>query len=208
MPLTDAEKNALFTEFLGRLRRAPGSRGVISHRDLRDVGPLDHQPIQTASSNPTPPSGSVLVIVKQSDAAPSNNSTTLITDTELVVPLGTNQIWTVDLYAFVTYDAGFGGFQMDWSLPAGATHNTLLAAATDDVGNGGGINNLDDAVNGTTALGVFDGGNSFNVIEVHSVLRAGATAGNASFQYAQANAVVGDTTLKADTYLIAHRFTP
>lgn len=45
MPFTDREKEELFQHIVQRLRRSPGSRGVISHRDLKDVGPADHQPM-------------------------------------------------------------------------------------------------------------------------------------------------------------------
>lgn len=132
-------------------------------------------------------------------------STTMQDDDELTFPIGANETWIMDAYLIV--DGPTGG-----DIKAGVKGPSGVAGEFTVTGPGTSATTFENATanNQTTAVGTAPTGlpsgtlgvGSETLVEVHSVIRNGATAGDVVIQWAQ-NTSSGTTRVLLDSYLKA-----
>lgn len=130
-----------------------------------------------------------------------NNSTTLQDDNDLVVAILANETWVVEMTLLVTTDAG-ADFKLQVNGPSGASGYVTAITPRYEAGAPANL------VSGGAALGspisIASTATSYT-IKVTAVVRNGANAGNITLQWAQDTAVVADTKVLTDSYLVAMR---
>jgi hypothetical protein len=143
------------------------------------------------------------VVFRTSDSAPVNNSTTLVNDDTLVIPLDANSRYIID--GIITYSSSStADFKLDFTVPSGAVGRRALAYIPTTVTNclsvsqqffGAGIDV------GTDPSGNVGGtGGSCEVVIRGQVTTVG-TSGNFQVQWAQAVADASDTKTMEGSYL-------
>ena len=130
-----------------------------------------------------------------------NNSTTLQDDNDLVVAILANETWIVEMVLLVTTDIG-ADFKLQVNGPtASAGYVTAITPRYE----AGAPANL---ISGGAALGSpisLAGSATAYTVKVTAIVRNGANAGNITLQWAQDAAVVADTKVLTDSYLVAMR---
>lgn len=139
------------------------------------------------------------IVVKTADEI-VNNSAVLQNDDHLLLALAVNELWVFEFSLF--YDSGTTpDIKFALTIPAGATINRT--ASGNDAG--GSIRNDSTTFTASGDVSSHDGQN-VGVIR-HTSLRGwvkcGATPGNLQLQWAQNTANGSDTTLHANSYLMA-----
>jgi len=154
----------------------------------------------------SPPASGRVLVYRDTDGTPVNNSTTLVNDDVLKFDIGANEIWQGDCRFFWKSTTGSTQLVGTFSGPAAASLVRLYSTDSDidntteaDNNNGVGFDLALPWVNWTGIGGVttFDQ-LSFFIIN-------GANAGVVNFEIAQASAVAEDTLLLAGSHLIANR---
>lgn len=125
-----------------------------------------------------------------------NNSSVLQNDNHLFFAVKAGEIWRITLFVRYVSVTTTPSLRCGWSLPAGATMSWFslpqtVAWALEKT--------AADVIELRPAAGIIYN----NVIE--GVVTVGAIAGNVQLQWAQWTATVEDTTLKAQSCLIAHQ---
>lgn len=134
------------------------------------------------------------------------SSAALQDDDELVFAIGASQVWTVRYV--IGYNAGTtGDFQFAFSVPTSATGRQMMAgvnsAATGITGSITAFSTTDL----TTGNGFAGGSPSFDAtMEIDLIVVNSTNAGNVTFRWAQATSNGTATILRANSFLIAHRF--
>jgi hypothetical protein len=132
-------------------------------------------------------------------------STTMQDDDELIFPIGVDEIWILDAYLIVDGPTG-GDIKVGVKGPSGVAGIFAVTGpgTTASTFENATANNQATAV-GTAPTGLPSGtfgvGNK-TVVEVHAVIRNGATAGDVVIQWAQ-NTSSGTTQVLTDSYLKA-----
>ncbi len=132
-------------------------------------------------------------VFKSSDET-VNNSAVLQNDNHLLFAVKALETWAIKLYLRFTSATATPAIKFGWALPAGATlswgpllegnatsETELTAASTEGI-----------ATSSANKICVYEG-----------VVSVGAAAGNVQFQWAQNTATVENTTVKANSYVIA-----
>ena len=137
--------------------------------------------------------------LRKTAAETVNNSATLQDDDDLTFAIGANEVW---IFWVLLLHKGHGsaGLKAAFSAPAGAA-GSYNARRT----NSAGAVNIE---NYSTSLGGgFSSRGNLNgkAAMAHGVVRNGGTAGNFTVQWAQQTARASNTTLEADSYLLAIR---
>lgn len=128
------------------------------------------------------------------------NSTTLVNDAALVVPVEANAVYKVELFIYYAGDSA-ADLKVNFTFPSGATSNgtrylglnTSLAIQYGEVVWGGAL-----------AFGA-NGAGTIEVAELAFTLATSATAGNLQLQIAQNTATATAITVKAGSLLTAKR---
>lgn len=137
--------------------------------------------------------GTVLFARKTADQS-VNNSTTLVNDTHLTVSMEANSTYVVEVvFSFVTLAAA--DLKTAFSIPSGATSHMMITGPDAQIGY---------VINGTTADQWPVTDTTEHAGHYHGVVVT-TTAGTFRFQFAQLTAAVGNTTLKANSYIRATR---
>jgi hypothetical protein len=131
-----------------------------------------------------------------------NNSSTLQNDDDLYFAIAANEVWqfrfVISILSGTTPD-----FQMAITVPTGAT----IAAGAVFVNTAGALIHGNYLASGTAwdiqTNGVLAGDEV--VFEIEGYVSNDVTAGNVQLQWAQYLADASDTTVKAGSYLIAHK---
>lgn len=140
--------------------------------------------------------------VKAADNTPVNNSTTLVNDAELFVPVAANTVYDVVAKVFYTTGATpdiklgftFPSGTMSWA-GVGAVDSLSAATTNATVAD----NAWTSAASGQTLS--FGGGVGSALAVLAGTLRVGPVAGNLQLQFAQATANASNTLTKADSSL-------
>ncbi|MEO7399038.1 MAG: hypothetical protein ABIW84_10780 [Ilumatobacteraceae bacterium] len=129
-----------------------------------------------------------------------NNSTTLVNDTQLLLALAANGVYTVE--GNLIYDTAAGKFKLGWTVPAGATlSGFILAYATGGSGSSA-AGNLYGGLTESSATGVGGAGLGTKLVAVfRALIIMGATAGNFQVQWAQNVLSTTDTNVFADSWV-------
>lgn len=135
-----------------------------------------------------------------------NNSSTLVNDTHLVLPVAANEVWKFELSLIITSNAT-ADFKMGWSVPSGTTMRWAplrFGSSSDWM--------LDSSgAAGQTALITESGTHGFNTpttefgLAVRGFIFVSTTAGNVNFQWAQNFATAVNTTVGRGSCMEARR---
>jgi hypothetical protein len=140
-------------------------------------------------------------IVRKSSDQSVTNSTTLVNDTALAIPLGTNDFVEFTAYIIMTSAATQPDIKYTFTAPAGATIHWLS-----NFEEGSSItNNPIITVSGTTTSGNLTTANALDVIQVWGTIQTVGTGGSLQFQWAQNNTNATATVVKTNSYLKATR---
>lgn len=128
--------------------------------------------------------------VKAADEA-VNNSATLQNDNDLRFYGQAGKAYAVEILIDVDDTDVDAGIDIALSMPSGATFRGNLASAAD-------------------ALAAWTGAEvtlaeADSVVQINGIVKIGATAGDVRLQWAQTAATVGDTIVKANSYITAFR---
>ncbi|HSX18344.1 MAG TPA: carbohydrate binding domain-containing protein [Candidatus Saccharimonadales bacterium] len=137
--------------------------------------------------------------VKSSDQS-VNNSTTLVSDTALKFSIGANETWNFRFVLSLVSAARTAGWKWHFDVPQSTTSCTWgygdfenaktesnIACSANQSPNNQAANNLSDEY------------------ELMGIIVNGSTAQTVTFQFAQASATVGNTTVQAGSFLQANR---
>jgi len=145
-----------------------------------------------------------ITIVRKTADQTVNNSTVLVNDTHLLLPIAANEEWVFHLTLYIKNADGSGtpDFKFQFTVPALASIeyvyvglNAAAAMAHQYSPNWAGV----------AAVLTVDVANAIRVITIDGLVQAGANAGNVQLQWAQNVANASDTNLKAGSCLIAHQ---
>jgi hypothetical protein len=126
------------------------------------------------------------------------NSTVLVNDTELFVPMPTAGTFAWEAMVFcASSDVADIKFALTWPAGVSANWGTTGLATTAT----GGTGDLTIDTEATSGNVNFHGGGSFNIVVFYGDLTMGGTAGNLQMQFAQNTAEVSNTTVKARSRL-------
>lgn len=173
---------------------------------IRDDGAATELAMRTDSETVALVSASMLAAdfglghkaVRKSADETLNNNATMQDDNELLLALGANETWVGRVVAFLD-GSQVADFKVDLTVPAGATitYGAHHARAADTVMVSTGIATAGDV--DLTAI------NAVTVLKVEFSVANGSTAGNLNFRWAQNAATAADSTVKAGSYIEAHR---
>lgn len=143
------------------------------------------------------------LITRVKTADEGETTTTMQDDDELTFPIGANETWIMDAYLIVDGPTG-GDIKVGVKGPSGVAGIFAVTGpgTTASSFENATVNNQTEAV-GTAPTGLPSGtfgvGNK-TLVEVHAVIRNGATAGDVVIQWAQ-NTSSGTTQVLTDSYL-------
>lgn len=149
--------------------------------------------------------------MRQADATPVNNSTTLVSDDTLLFPVSGNSTDVLFVECFLIVSSGdtTSDFKCAWTAPPAGT--TVYWGPIAGGGNLGGWNPQSAATTpillSTSATGTFSFGtfNGISGLYLGLMVFVGGTAGTITLQWAQNTASAVNTLLKAGSFLrIAH----
>jgi hypothetical protein len=126
-----------------------------------------------------------------------NNSATVQSDDVLLFPVGVSETWVFTIYLLYS-SSGSADFKHQFSVPSGTTGFHQRIGLT----TGGLTSNAPYAI--ASAISSSAGGGDF-MMTITGVVRSSTTAGNVTFQWAQAGAESSDTKVLANSVLIALR---
>jgi len=150
------------------------------------------------------PGGSIVVVKELSQARISD--TTLGNDDELFFFMNPNERWVGRIVLF--YEAGLtGDLKLRFDGPTGATGRWgIEGLATGVIIPEGIFTVLTLAINSGTDLPLGGGDVGFNLTGfINFVIQNGATAGNAILLWAQDASEANDTTIQANSHIVANR---
>ncbi len=134
------------------------------------------------------------VEVVRKTADQTNNSNTLVDDTELKLAVRANTVWWLRLFIRATSPAA-EDMKWGWTLPSGAT---IEWSELGDFASG---SFLTPNTTGTEAVSTAGGVDEVNIIE--ALVIVGSTAGTIQFQWAQLGGLGGSpTTVYANSVLL------
>ena len=119
-----------------------------------------------------------------------NNSITLANDDHLLFTIGASEIWEVFLYLIASAPSPTPDMKLNWALPTGGVKYSLA---------------FDTAAAAADADVSLETISTVQLFIVHCLLINSTTAGNAQLQWAQKVATEEDTTLKANSFIVARR---
>lgn len=129
------------------------------------------------------------------------SSTTLQDDNELTFTIAANEIWTYQIWLKIAVGALAADGKYAITVPAGATK--VDGILTLDVAATGGVGNLNAFGGGGGAFAV---DNTFETnLLINGTVSNGATPGSVTLQWAQNASSATATTVKAGSFLVAHR---
>lgn len=166
---------------------------------------MSKYPVWTAGEDITADkisAGLTEIIVADADQT-VNNSTTLVSSTELICPLAANSLYEVQF--FICYNSGgaTADFRTDWDVPAGATGNKWALGLSDSVSNATPEGIMRSGVHGfATDITYGNRGATTNqIFAMEGGIITVTTAGNVTLRFAQGTAQAVDTQLKIGSYM-------
>ena len=141
-----------------------------------------------------------LAVVKPTSQTVSNSST-FINDTDLVLPVTANALYTFSCYLDFTSVGGVDIKSM-WTVPSGSV---LFYQALHNEGGGTGLNNSQLIYSDSNSL--FCAGNGATPVgaTLTGSLDTAGTAGNLQLRWAQNTATVSNTIMRAQSYVSLQR---
>lgn len=175
------------------------STGIVDLDDGLRVG-------RTSSSDSTAARVGRRFVRRSTDAPAINNSTVLVSDTVLVIPMAAGAVYTFD--AWIAYDVTqVADLKIGWLVPAGTTMHWagggIQEASTSTTGNAA-INRRLWTEAQTAVLGGAAAGTPV-VATASGLIVVGSTAGDLTLQRAQATAEVSDAIIKAGSWVKLER---
>lgn len=137
-------------------------------------------------------------IVRKTADETVNNSETLQNDDELLMAMGANEVWRVELHLII-YGTTVANYKMAWTVPSGAEFYWGRIYRTTGAADVVGMTHI--AAETVTMRG--EGAYSRMITVAHGIYVGAATAGNLQLQWAQNTAEVSDSKVKANSCIIA-----
>jgi len=143
----------------------------------------------------------ITIVLKASDET-VNNSTDLQNDDELLLAVAANEIWELFVVIYTSGHTDSTGLQMQWTVPAGGV---MYKVDSRDIGNVA-ANKSPLRGDATTSHYILVTGVATVYAHLVWMTYIGAgSAGNIQLQWAQSAAYAADTTVYANSYILAHR---
>jgi hypothetical protein len=139
--------------------------------------------------------GGATPVVKTADET-VNNSAVLQNDDELLLAVGANEDWVIDLYLIIE-TTGVADFKWAFTVPTGGVIKGVLAFASTIV--------EFDATAAKLVLFGFDTAGAGYWVRLRYI--GGANAGNIQLQWAQNTAQASDTKVLEGSYILCHELT-
>lgn len=148
----------------------------------------------------------VQIVARTSDSAPVNNSTVLVSDSQLLFATGSNSADKIFCEAFLIVSAPdtTSDIKIAWSVPAGVTGYHGPISAGSNIGGWNAVNAATSPGALATALtGTFSYGTIAGISGIYhgALFVIGGTAGTINLQWAQNTAFAGDTKLLNGSFL-------
>ncbi len=180
---------------LVELAATPASDDEVYIRDVSEAAADESKRI-TITNLMAAVSGLPTIVRKTADEI-VNNSTTLQNDDHLLLAVGANEVWLIDLILLLIQANAAADWKYKWAYPTGTTMfwaeefswsypQTTLFIETN-------TGNMSSALTAITGL------------MIRAIVIVGGTAGTLNFQWAQSAATVANNTIKANSCLIAHK---
>ncbi len=143
----------------------------------------------------------VTIVPKTADEI-VNNSTNLQNDDHLFFAVGANEVWQISIYLYIVQGVSASAdFKAALTTPNGGAAVYEAISATSS---GGSAIKQYTAVAGT-GIKILAGSSQSLLVLLNALVINGGTAGNIQFQWAQNFAVAVNTTLKANSCIVAHK---
>lgn len=133
-----------------------------------------------------------------------NNSTTLVSDSALTLPVAANALYHVSLLVVVSGPAG-GDWKQEWSFPVGATGTRFTHGPATTVTTVRATQMNFRSAPIATSLGYGTDGSENSAIREEVWLTTVGTAGSFALRWAQLVAVAGNTIVLAGSWMTAQR---
>ena len=148
----------------------------------------------------------VQIVARTSDSAPVNNSTVLVSDTQLLFATGSNSADIIFCEAFLIVSGPdtTSDIKIAWSIPAGVTGYHGAISGASNVGGWLSVNaGTSPAALATALTGTFPYGSIAGIFGIYhgALFKIGGTAGTINLQWAQNTAFAGDTKLLSGSFL-------
>lgn len=142
---------------------------------------------------------SYLPIAARKTVDQPNNSTTLVNDTELFIPLLANALYDFDFMGLQNSPAA-AGFKLNFVLPSGAT----WISGTFTLGSSTGNEQFGIAANAGPNAGI-TGAAADSRVGYRGLILTSSTPGNLQYQFAQNTTNAGPTNSRAGSWMVARR---
>jgi len=134
-----------------------------------------------------------------------NNSTVLVNDNDLVIPIAANDAWVMELFILQTSPSANSDFKVGWAYPVGCAirWGAVYDHAGGSIWTGTTNASTPSAINIETTTYVYGSGALQQAIKFIAIVINGANAGNINLQWAQGTATVENTVVNARSCLWA-----
>lgn len=139
----------------------------------------------------------IRIVVKASDETLNNNNVAQ-NDDELFFAVNANEVWHISLFLRYTSASGAPAIKTQWTIPVGASIARNMCGLEQ--------NGAADA-DGTVAYAIVTGVGDTRTFRKDYLYIGGVNGGTVQFQWAQNNATVEDTTVKANSHIRAIKLT-
>lgn len=181
---------------LTELAATPANDDEVYIRDVSEAAAAESKRI-TVANLMAAAAGGATIIVKASDDT-VNNSTTLVNDSELLFPIGINEVWEFTIVV-LSFSPATPDYKCAITVPA----NTSLCWLFSGKDAPGTISITNMIVSGGSHSS--RGENCVYGIVLRGIAIATDTAGNVQYQFAQNTANVSDTKTLIGSCIIAHQ---
>lgn len=123
------------------------------------------------------------------------SSTTLQNDDDLLLAVGANDVWIIRLSMLIIAGAGGGGLDWLFTVPNGGSIKGQLTFST----------TVEVPETDLTAEMYSNVVDTLSYLQVIAKYVGGGTAGNLQLQWAQHNVIAENTTMKAQSFMLAHQ---
>lgn len=140
--------------------------------------------------------------VKSADTTVTN-STTVVFDSDLTIPLAANTTYTLEGFLLITCaTAGVGGYKMNLPVPSGTTgYWVAVGPSSGTTADPDNVRTIATLLGGTTRSYGVSVGSSLTALTVTGYITTGSTAGSLQLSWAQLTANAAGMTLKQYSWL-------
>lgn len=143
--------------------------------------------------------GTATLFALKNEDTTVNNSTDVIDDPELTLPVEANSVYILDAYLLID-GSSTADIKASLSAPSGTSYRITLDGPASTVSNGSGSIARTTTTGSSLGLGAMGAGSAVAATP-RGTIRTGSTAGSVAIRWAQTVAEVADTKLRADSWM-------